>query len=368
MKLHELFDMDLFYEMRQAGFVKAQRHPTFPDVLVILNYTAKAQQNYHWNDVTEQCRGLIYNPMTLDVVALPFRKFYNYNEAQAPTIAGDEEITAFDKMDGSLGIVYMAPDEVLRVATRGSFTSDQALWATQWLWDNIGKTWQEAHGNGYEWRPYMTDMFEIIYPDNRIVVGYGGYEGLVYIGSRSIESGQFALDEGAWEGRKAERLYEGKFSGLFNLPDRANAEGFVVVTDDERRVKVKYDEYVRMHRIVSHLSEKYVWEYLGGPSPLRADELARDIPEEHAEWVRDVSNDLFGKYMTHAMYINEVTQRIAKMTTRKEKAISIKDEPNWVRASIFANLDKKDYVGIVWKSIKPTSNDDEEGDVHGEVD
>jgi RNA ligase len=365
-KLIDLFDLALFEEMRQAGFVKVQRHPTFPADLAIVNYTAKAQQHYHWNAVTEQCRGLIYHPDTHDIVALPFRKFYNHNETQAPTIAGDEEITAFDKMDGSLGIVYMAPDEVLRVATRGSFTSDQALWATQWLWDNIGKTWDECWDCGYLWVAGGTDMFEIIYPDNRIVVGYDGFEGLVYIGSRKIETGEFSFDPHSWVGRSTSILYEGKFSGLFNLPDRANAEGFVVVTDDDRRVKVKYDEYVRMHRIVSHLSERYVWEYLGGPSPIRADELARDIPEEHAEWVRDVSTDLFGKYMTHSMYINEVTQRIAKMTTRKEKAISIKDEPKWVQASIFANLDKKDYVEIVWKSIKPSS--DEEEDVHGEVD
>ncbi len=353
MKLHELFDMDLFYEMRQAGFVKAQRHPTFPDVLVILNYTAKAQQHYHWNDVTEQCRGLIYNAMTLDVVALPFRKFYNYDETQAPNIAECEEVTAYDKMDGSLGIVYMAPDEVLRVATRGSFTSDQALWATKWLHENIGKTWEEAHGNGYTWVPTQTDMFEIIYPDNRIVVGYGGYEGLVYLGSRSTVTGEFEKFTTSWPGRVAECLYEGKFSGLFDLPARANAEGFVVVTEDDRRVKVKYEEYVRMHRIVSHLSERYVWEYLGGPSPARAEELTRDIPEEHEKWVRQVANDLFGQYMDRSMIVNEVTQRIHKMTTRKEKAEAIVNEPAWVKASIFACLDGKDYVSILWKSIKP---------------
>lgn len=361
MKLHELFKMELFDEMRQAGFVKVQRHPVYPDVLAIANYTAKAQQNYHWNDVTEQCRGLIYNPMTLDVVALPFRKFYNYNEAQAPKILPDEEITAWDKMDGSLGIIYLAPDMVLRVATRGSFTSDQAIWATEWLHENVGKYWDEALRHGYEWRQYMTDMFEIIYPDNRIVVGYEGYEGLVYIGSRSIESGKFAFDEGAWSGRKSERLYEGKFSGLFDLPDRDNAEGFVVFTEDDRRVKVKYDEYVRMHRIVSHLSEKYVWEYLQGPSPIRADELVRDIPEEHAEWVRGVANELFGQYMSRVMYLNEVSQSISKMTTRKEKALAIQSQPAWVKGAVFAGLDNKPFIDVLWKSIKPTSN--VEGDV-----
>lgn len=366
MKLHELFDMDLFYEMRQAGFVKAQRHPTFPDALIILNYTAKAQQNYHWNDVTEQCRGLIYNPMTLDVVALPFRKFYNHNETQAPNISGFEEITAYDKMDGSLGIVYMTPDGYLNVATRGSFTSDQAVWATRWMRENVGGTWEEAHSNGYTWVPTQTDMLEIIYPDNRIVVGYEGYEGLVYIGSRSVVTGEFSFDPNAWVGRSTNILYEGKFSGLFDLPDRDNAEGFVVVTDDDRRVKVKYEEYVRMHRIVSHLSERYVWEYLGGPSPMRADALVRDIPEEHAEWVRGVANDLFGQYLDRAMRVTEVAQGIKKLKTRKEKAVAIANEPKWVQGAIFAGLDNKPFLDILWKSIKPTSKED--GEVHGTVD
>jgi RNA ligase len=352
-KLHELFSLELFDEMRAVGFVKVQRHPVFPDALAIVNYTAKAQQNYHWNDVTEQCRGLIYNPMTFDIVARPFRKFYNHNEAQAPKIDADEIVTAYDKMDGSLGIVYRAPDAVLRVATRGSFSSDQALWATQWLHDNVGKYWGEMLGHGYEWRQYMTDMFEIIYPDNRIVVGYEGYEGMVYIGSQSTETGKFSYDEGAWSGRKSEALYTGQFGGVFNLPDRDNAEGFVCVTHDGRRVKVKYDEYVRLHRIVSHLSERYVWEYLAGPSPARAEELTRDIPEEHEKWVRGVANDLFGQYMDRSMVVNEVTQRIHKMTTRKEKALAIKDEPKWVQGAIFAGLDNKSYVDILWKSIKP---------------
>jgi RNA ligase len=221
------------------------------------------------------------------------------------------------------------------------------------LHENVGKTWDECWDAGYLWVAGSTDMFEIIYPDNRIVVGYEGYEGLVYIGSRNVGTGEFSFDPHSWVGRSTKTLYEGKFSGLFNLPDRANAEGFVVVTDDDRRVKVKYEEYVRMHRIVSHLSERYVWEYLGGPSPARAEELTRDIPEEHEKWVRQVANDLFGQYMDRSMVVNEVTQRIHKMTTRKEKALAIKDEPKWVQGAIFAGLDNKSYVDILWKSIKP---------------
>lgn len=343
--IFDMFDAQLYSDMHDAGFIKEQRHPDFPNDLAIVNYTAKAQQNYHWNDVTEQCRGLIYNPETFEVVARPFRKFYNYDEREAPKFADDEIIRAFDKMDGSLGIIYPTPnDGQFRVATRGSFTSDQALWATNRL-----------HSIGSEYFPNIpgyTDMVEIIYPDNRIVVGYGGAERLVYIGTIENDTGRFGFEDDMFDD-STELLYTGTFSGLFALPERQNAEGFVVVNGEGRRVKVKYEEYVRLHRIVSNLTDRYVWEYLGGPNPLRIEKLVSDMPEEHETWAREVAQRLFGQYISATMYLNEVLQRIDKLKTRKEKALAIQGEDAWVKGSIFAGLDGKSYMDIVWKMLRP---------------
>lgn len=363
-KLSDLFDMDLFENMKAAGFVKVQRHPEFPDELAIANYTAKAQQNYHWNEVTEQTRGLIFNPTTLEVIKRPFRKFYNYDEGHAPVIYGFEWVTAYDKMDGSLGIVYVRPDGLLAVATRGSFTSDQAVWATNWLRASVG--WEAImsfkDSKGYVYEPEMTDMFEIIYPENRIVVEYP-FSGLVYLGSIQTDTGEFEMQDGVWSGRYAEPLYEGKFSGLFELPPRDNAEGFVVVSDDgDTRVKVKYEEYVRLHRIVTRLSERAIWEMLGGPLG-NINDLVSRLPEEHAKWASDVAHNLLAQYTRVGYYLVEVQMRLADVKgkdmreTRKLKALAIKDEPSVVKSCIFALLDGKKYDDILWKSLRPKGDD-----------
>lgn len=352
--LSDLFDMELFNEMRDAGFIKSQRHPLFPDDLAIVNYTTKAQVNYHWNEVTEQCRGLIYNPVTYGVIKRPFRKFYNYDEKQAPHIDSSENVRAFDKMDGSLGVVYYTPDGEMNVATRGSFSSDQAKWATAKL---RTKTSRLLHKEG------ETDLFEIIYPDNRIVVGYDGFEGMVYLGTIINDTGQFQYVPDVWTGERSELMFEGQFKDLFKLPERENAEGFVVVTDDGRRVKVKYSEYVALHRIVSNLSEKSIWEMMGGPYIDIVEDFIPKLPEEHAEWAREVGNALVHRYVLLSTRVSEVYHQVKGLPTRKEQAMIIIKEPAPIAHALFAGLDGKSYVDTLWKALRPTHDDNKEDEV-----
>lgn len=363
--LSDLFDVAKFREMQDAGFVKIQRHPDFPSDLAIANYTAKAQQNYHWNEVTEQTRGLIFNPSTEVVLKRPFRKFYNYDESQADAIYGFEHVTAYDKMDGSLGIVYETPDAKLAVATRGSFTSDQAVWATNWLRASVGWAEVMAWDNGYLYSSLETDMFEIIYPENRIVVSYD-FSGLVYLGSIQTDTGEYSMNDGVWAGRVAEPLYEGKFSELFKLPERQNAEGFVVVSSDgARRVKVKYEEYVKLHRIVTRLSERAIWEMMGGPYADKIEDLVSRIPEEHGNWARGVAEELCAQYYKVGYYLVELQMQLEGIKgadvreTRKLKALHIKDELPVVKACIFALLDGTRYDEILWKALRPKGDEDD---------
>jgi RNA ligase len=99
----DLFDPKLLTEMLEGGFVRAGVHPTLP--MTILNYTEKAQYERVWNPVTLTCRGLIVNHTTKDVVARPFRKFFNYGEPAADGLDTSGPVCVTDKMDGSLGIL-----------------------------------------------------------------------------------------------------------------------------------------------------------------------------------------------------------------------------------------------------------------------
>jgi putative RNA ligase len=352
--LIDLFDLEEFREMQAAGFVKVQRHPEFPDQLALANYTHKAQQNYHWNAVTEQCRGLIFHPVSLRIVARPFRKFYNYGEKNADLITAQETVRAYEKFDGSLGITYPIPGsnyEEYAVATRGSFTSEQALWATNFL---------RSKREQYPFIPGYTDLFEIIYPDNRIVVEYGGLEDLVYLGTIENDTGRFSFEDDMFDVR-ADSVYVGPFEGVFQLQGRQGKEGVVAITSDGRRVKVKEEEYIRLHRIVSNLSEKYVWEAMQGPYMHVARDLAANIPEEHATWLLGVAERLVCEYVIQASQVNELVWNTKNMATRKERAVFVQESgyPKHIQGAYFAQLDGKSSVPVLWKSVKPKDDKEE---------
>ena len=158
------------------GYISVRPHPDSRELL-IYNYTAKSQYERVWTKETLACRGLILNVPDdgeILVVARPFNKFFNLAELDK---IPEGKFVAQEKMDGSLGIIYQAPDGLPSVATRGSFASEQAEWATQWLRKRpkFVAAAQSAISRNH------TLLVEIIYPKNRIVIDYGELEELVLL-------------------------------------------------------------------------------------------------------------------------------------------------------------------------------------------
>ena len=90
-------------------------------------------------------------------------------------------------MDGSLGIAFYYQDRWV-FASRGSFTSDQAI-KGYGMFVNLLNTSRTHFSKGY------TYLFEIIYPENRIVVDYMDAERLVLLGKIGTLSGEeYSLD------------------------------------------------------------------------------------------------------------------------------------------------------------------------------
>jgi RNA ligase len=180
MQLSELFSEAELQAQMDAVMVKATPHPS--GTLTILSYTKRAQYTPElWNHVTDTCRGLIID-IDRNVVARPFEKFWNIEDARHPETqmanlpATPPLLTR--KLDGSLGIGYQL-DGKWQIATRGAFVSEQALWASEWLQHNSPSIWPEGH----------TPLFEIVYPENQIVVRYE-YSGLVLLSLVKIATGE----------------------------------------------------------------------------------------------------------------------------------------------------------------------------------
>jgi RNA ligase len=84
------------------NYINVNKHPKAD--LYIYNYTQKAQYERLWNDWTLACRGLIMD-RDYNIIARPFKKFFNLGEFENQDIP-NESFEVYEKMDGSLGILY----------------------------------------------------------------------------------------------------------------------------------------------------------------------------------------------------------------------------------------------------------------------
>ncbi len=326
-----------------AKLISESSHPESPHVK-IYNYTHLCQFQGAWDDVTLQCRGLILDTKEEKVLARPFRKFFNYQEhIQQGKILPHEMPVGTYKFDGSLGILYWLNDEPW-IATRGSFSSDQAVWGTQWFRREIDYRHLPRH---------FTFLFEIVYKDNQIVVQYN-FEALVALACIETDTGrEDGSDFQDWSSGfpyVAKRVACDDLSTLAAM-DQPNSEGFVILYPlAGLRLKIKFPSYVRFHKIITGLSVKGIWEHLRDGGTL--EELIAIAPDEMYAWIRETVATLQSKFF-HIEAISKMWTIIAalKFDTRKDQALYIKEKH--YPGICFMMMDGKDYSGAIWKMLEP---------------
>jgi RNA ligase len=317
------------------GYVSRRKHPTLD--LYILNYTPKTQYEGFWNDTTEQCRGLIVDGEGR-VVSRCLRKFFNYKEVSEDVslrLARNISFKAFDKLDGSLGITYWDAGRPC-IATRGSFTSEQAVRAN----DMLGRLY-----HGVTMDPDVTYLFEVIYPENRICLDYGGAEDLVLLAAINSETAE-EVDPGPLPFPRPEVFDLGSDFDRISALNLENREGFVVRFDDGFRFKIKFDEYVALHSAIFSISTKTVWEFLKSNNALPLDRL----PDEIYDWVNNVEREIRRDYAAVEAKSAEIFSSINHLA-RKDFAAAALDYG--CSSVLFKMLDGRPYEDQIWKMVEP---------------
>jgi RNA ligase len=374
----------------EEGLLHKQTHPTLD--LTIWNYSPKVQYEKLWDDITMQCRGLITNSRG-EIVARPFKKFFNYEE-HSPEEIPNESFEVFEKMDGSLGIIFYYErkltgeemwdllkqkigeerfktlvDELVpfsgglseeleyhdiprsigewHIATRGSFISDQSIKGSELL---------KGYNTKYGLIPGYTYCVEIIYPENRIVVDYQGVEKLVVLGVIHTESGVEGsienMESEGWEIVKKYNTFGDDWETLKGKidPDR---EGYVIRFRNGMRMKIKGEEYCRLHKILTNISNRDIWEHLKNNEPL--DEILEKVPDEFYDWVKNEVDKFQEMYMiTVSMAELTFIKHIKSDMSRKEAAEIIKTKDSSIQPILFRMLDNKDYSDLIWKKLYPS--------------
>lgn len=315
------------------------------DELEMYSYSQECQFRGMWNEYTKMARGLILDPVSKKIVARPFKKFFNYGEHNYNVPS--EPFQVFEKVDGSLGIVFY--HKGWRVATKGSFASEQAIWAEKWLYNNVDVNLLSKD---------YTYLFEIVYPENKIVVKYP-YEGLVLLAVIETESGyEFPYDSVASMANKIETkickhlAFEGKTPNdiwIYAKTLPATEEGFVLRFVSGLRVKMKGDEYIRIHRIRSSFSPLSIWDAMR--KNMDMDKIKKDMPEEF--WP---DLDYFASTFNNraALLLQEIKNTANRYKDLSDKQLGLmkKTEMEELLTPFVFSVRKRDFLNQVEKQSK----------------
>jgi len=393
--IHDLLDPAELQKLMEERRIGKQVHPDLP--ISIYNYTAAAQYRNIWTNSERICRGLIVEDGTGRVIARGPSKFMNYGDPKAPEVTMDTLVTVTRKEDGSLGIGWKYNGQY-GIATRGSFLSDQALHATAMIDDEIRQwiDWNDEDNS--------TVIYEIVYPENRIVLDYKGRDELIRLGNVDNVRGVIGHRGGVlhWLIRMEDAL---------KLEIPADEEGYVLDIHEDRytgegrnkvhhittlgHIKLKGEEYKILHGLLTNTNARRIWvqlaardchemverlairndkeidkvwaTYLGwDPADFKRVDVTKDItetlltnvPDEFYDWVTkkiDSINDNVSDLIIQAIMLGG---QIALVDDKRKRHELVKDHP--LCKEILAYVEDRNIDRITmkaWKMCQPEGDE-----------
>jgi RNA ligase len=219
-------------------------------------------RSHHNMKIRRECRGLIFDTETGNLISRPYHKFFNAGEREETAINKInlyEPHVVLEKLDGSM-IRPIPTKEGFRLATKAGIT-DVAMNAEYFIADKnhyrlfILKSIQKG----------FTPIFEWCSRKNRIVVDYPEDQ-LILTGIRDNDTGYYVTHEvmknyaSAW-GIPVVKSLAGlavQNIDLFvkQVREWDDGEGVVLRFDNGHMVKVKADEYVLRHKSKDQISQE----------------------------------------------------------------------------------------------------------------
>lgn len=366
MTIDQYMDVDKLMKYIEDGIVDERKHPNLP--LTILCYSRRATYEDIWDDITCKCRGLIIADDGT-IVSRAFEKFFNIDTLSKPethiTNLPKTQPQVFDKLDGSLGILYewkvSGETVVSGIASKGSFTSDHANWATDWYMKNCKNP---------QWPDGYTPVFEMICQSvQRHVVFYDMPDQLILLALINTATGEEASYNEVYyyaglNGLKVADLFA-KSVGDVIEEDRENKEGYVLSWPRDGqtplKIKVKHETFLKLQKIVHTATPKAVLEALVAKDFNTIETWKNSAAPELAEFVDRWSNALCESYGRILVKAKGIFDRGLEMHrgSRKDIAAYFLQPDNKLYSKIcFTMLDNGDTSKPAWAIVKDEFKDE----------
>jgi T4 RnlA family RNA ligase len=349
-------DLNVLKEYQLKHLLRSQHHPALP--LIIYNYTSLCQYKPElWDNVTTLCRGLIVHSGDGRIVGRSFPKFWNETDSMHEATEGYD---IFEKLDGSLGILFNFEGKWI-ISSRGSFESPQAVKASAMLFqqgryilDGLDKE--------------LSYVFEIIYPENRIVVDYKDREELVLLAIFRMNGQELYPISGNTKNQVTDAGFT--IARCFNTPLRTvsvdkmkdlnweNSEGFVVRFDNGQRSKIKFDGYLTRHRARDNITVASIFSLYRDRKALS--EVIEIYPNEFHDWAARQWEQFQERYSEKLAMLSAFIEDLYNSNThmtQKDFAEAVKLHPHKAALFTIRKGDQKAVFEVICKLIESEFTD-----------
>ena len=320
-----------------------------------------------------ECRSVVIDIAGNCLSITPFKKFRNLDECEETSLENiskrikDAKCVEFsDKLDGSMQAARYYNNNIIMCGSTSL---------------NPESSWRLKHGYymlsnraGYTDlimdNPSLTFIFEYIsMKDAHVVVYSKEQEGLYLIGIRNSVTGEeySYADVNVYAekyGVLSTKVFNKTLDEVINELDakKSNeAEGFVVNIDGYK-VKIKYNDYVNMHRVMSEISSVNL--VIKNIADGTFDDMISKVPKAYKNRVMKTANIVFKYIHDTELKINEYFDKAPK-DDKKEFMLCVETNvPNKIKAFVRERYYGKEYNLIKSKSGRYLKINEMEADTY----
>lgn len=345
-------------QMNQFKDLLLIRYGNYSDVF---NGESEATYEDFWslyNGFYLECRSVVINIKTNELVLTPFKKFRNINECEENSLENISNkiknakcIEISNKLDGSMQSARYYNDNYIMA---GSMSLDNS---NSWRLEDGYSMLKDNYKTMLKDNSDMTFIFEYISVKDAHVVHYTKeQEGLYLIGIRNINNGnELTYNEVINIANKynvlTTEVYDKTLDEIMNeikIYKSNEKEGFVLNIDGYK-VKIKCDDYINIHKALSAISSINL--IIKNIADDTFDDMISKIPQAYRDRVVKVANIVFS-------YVSETNKKVREYVDKAPKSTT-KDFMIYVRDNVPKNLQvycREMYLGHEVNYIKSHSN------------
>jgi len=322
----------------------------------VINYNVMMADTFDCN-IRRECRGIIFDTVTGDIIRRPFHKFFNVNEreeTQDNVVDLSQSHAILEKLDGSMIAPFVVNDQLIWGTKMGATEVAEPVEDFVLLNENYSQFARFIIRRGY------TPIFEWCSRKQRIVLDYKEDQ-LILTAIRDLTTGRYmSLDlvtntadlyfiptVRAFEPQSDMKSF---IEYVRLLEDR---EGFVVRFDDGHMLKLKCDWYVQIHKAKEKiLQDRNIVELiLDG----KLDDVKAHLPQEDRDRLTRFEIQ-FNLAVSDTVFMldNDLNWLREQNIDRKTFALEHAEKyDQYMRALIFKNFDELSHTKY-WADVHNT--------------